>query len=126
MHTALRHSLSNTAPDELCPRLEELLHETKKFLSRPDPSVEAWMEYGQKRASLFAHLQAMHWQVPKEKQQRVHHLIAEILRQDGMVREKAATTLTGMRADISMLAKVRQARRGYCSPSPVPLLVRYA
>lgn len=106
----------------LCKWLAELLEESKAFLAHADPSVEQWAEYSRRRASLFAQLQTGPWHVSAEAQPRVRQLLEELRLQEEIVRERAAATLSGIRAAMQLLASARQAQREYAFPSPPSLL----
>ena len=111
----------NTA---LVQELEHLLQETRVFLALSEIDIVAWEEYGERRATIFARLQAMDFRVAGEKERAVSSLIHEILQQDALVMEKAQARLASLRAELRTLATSRCALRGYAPSQPALLLER--
>ncbi len=107
--------------------LEDLLNETRELLACPDPDVEVWGRYSEKREAIFARLQEMDFQASeREEAEKAQDLLKEILQQDATVTEKLKARLARLQGELSVLAKERRALRGYTPPHPAVLLERSA
>lgn len=100
----------------LVEELGELVKETRGLLAGPDPTPEAWVEYGGRREAIFASLRDKDFQLAGEERETVRRLMEEILEQSRMVEEGIGRELSRLRREISLLARNRQALKGYARP----------
>lgn len=94
-------------------KLEELLNETRRFLSFPDPDPEMWQEYGARREAIFAHLSDMVLQGTEEERAPAARLIEEILQLDAALKEKLKASLQSLQGDMALLTRGHRALKGY-------------
>jgi hypothetical protein len=112
MNTALPHAL------------EQVLEETRAFMTRESFDLPLWEAYCARRAVLFAQLQTLTFPAEGAEHEAVSALIHEILACDALLIEKARTQLAALRTELATLTTSRRALNGYVSLPSASLFQR--